>query len=363
MKNEFPTPAVIVDLNIVEKNIREMIQNNLKYGINHRPHIKSHRSSMLAKMQIENGAIGVTCAKLGEAEVMAEKGINNILVAYPLIGEDKWNRCANLSKKCKLTTIVNSVYGAEGLSKAFETHEKPMDVLIELDGGTKRGGITPGEDALEFANSISHLKGIKIIGLMYYPGLIYNEHTKEGKEKFARKEHDDLIETAELLRKNGFLMEILSGGNTVSSKVPMYLEGITEVRAGNYIFNDCAQLNYNEVRIEECALRIEATVISVVDDFSAIIDAGTKTLSSDFFPSSGNKFGYVIGHEDIEIFKLNEEHGFLKSDEPIGLSVGDRIMIIPNHACVVPNLVDEMYGVRGNEFITMIPIDARGKSV
>jgi D-serine deaminase-like pyridoxal phosphate-dependent protein len=359
--NAFPTPAVVVELDIVEKNVRNMIEGLARYGIAHRPHVKTHKSVELAKLQLSLGAKGITCAKLGEAEIMAQNGIDDILVAFPMIGEDKLERYGALAEKCTLRSIVNSLSGAQGLSLLGERMGKKLEALIELDGGVHRGGVPP-EDTLDFARSIAPLDGIRIVGLLYYPGLIYNENTEEGLERLAKLERDHLTEAAKLLKNHGFEMRILSGGNTPSAKRPGCLEGITEARPGNYIFNDCAQLYPGQVRPEDCALRVISTVVCRPDDRSAIIDAGTKTLTSDSFPSCAGQYGHILGHEGVNLHKLNEEHGFLKSDLPMPFAIGDKIAIVPNHACVVTNLADEVFGLRGGRFDHRIQIDARGKN-
>lgn len=362
MYDYLPTPAAVVELDIVERNIREMINNAAKHGLSHRPHVKTHRSSELAKLQLSYGAKGITCAKLGEAEVMAANGITDILIAYPIIGTDKLKRYSELAKTCTLRSIINSFDGAAALSELGRINGVKYEVLIDIDGGVDRGGIKPGLPALTFARSLDTLKGISIVGLMYYPGKNYAEHTSEGIEKVACQERDDLLATKRLLEMDGFKLSILSGGNTVSGKVPWCLEGLTEIRAGNYIFNDCAQLYFDRVSEDDCALRVIATVVALPDDHSAIIDAGTKSLSSDAFPSTGNNFGHIIGRDDINLFKLNEEHGFLRCANQLNLNIGEKVAIIPNHACVVTNLNDFVYGVRYGGLEKTIAIDARGKS-
>lgn len=362
MYEYMPTPSVVIELDILEKNIRTMIQNAAKHGLAHRPHVKSHRSSELAKIQIANGARGITCAKLGEAEVMAQKGIDDILIAFPIIGADKLDRYSKLANVCTLRSIINSYDGAYQMSKLGKQQGKKFEVLIDIDGGTDRGGIKPGLPALSFARSVKNLEGISIVGLMYYPGRNYVEHTASGIENLAYLERDELVTTKHLLEEDGFSISILSGGNTVSGKVPWCLEGLTEIRAGNYIFNDCAQLYYDKVSVEDCALRVVTTVVSIPDAYHAIIDAGSKTLSSDTFESTGSNYGYVIERKDLEIHKLNEEHGFIHSEGPHDLRIGEKISIIPNHACVVTNLANEVYGIRNSELVRKIPIDARGRS-
>ena len=357
-----PTPAIHIDLDIVNENIRRMVSENKKYGIAHRPHIKTHKSLYLAQRQLELGAQGITCAKLGEAEVMADGGIRDILIAFPLVGDDKLQRYKELCLRgITIRTIINSVEGAVELSRLGEALGEKCQVLVEVDGGIHRGGVPLGEPALDFARQVRPLSGIEIVGLLYYGGDIYGCKTLEDIQARSSRERDDICGTANLLKKNGFTMDIVSGGSSFSAKHPSRLQGITETRAGNYIFNDCAQLGIGMVKPDQCALRVTATIVSRPGANTAIVDAGSKTLTTDL-SSNHEGYGYVVESPDIRIVKLNEEHGFLESASPISFPVGDRISIIPNHACVIPNLADEMYGMRGGKLERMIKVDARGKN-
>lgn len=365
MKEEMKTlstPAVTIDLDIVEKNIKELLSESQKAKISHRPHIKTHRSSTLAKMQVEAGCIGITAAKLGEAEVMAEAGIRDIFIAYPIIGQDKLERLQKLTKIAKISTIVNSYEGAKELSDFFEKEGKIIDVLVEVDGGLNRGGVKPGEETLLYARKIRDLKGICIKGLMYYGGLVYDSHNKEEIRTYTLQERDVLIENAKMLKEEGFCMSVLSAGSSFTGKIPWDLEGITEIRSGHYIFNDCGQIDVGLAKPEDCALQVVATIVSKPDDYVVIADVGTKSLTSDTCHHRKG-YGYIVDYPEIEIYALNEEHAFLRSEEKNPLQIGDKIAIIPNHACVVTNLVDAVYGFRNGKLEQMIQIDARGKSV
>ena len=359
MYDGIPTPAVVVELEQVTRNLDEMVAANERHGIHVRPHIKPHKSVYFAWEQLKHGAHGITCARLSEAEVMADYGITDILLAYPLIGEDKMKRLQRLTARAQVRTIVNSLYGARQLSAAGVACGRPMEVLIEVDGGLHRGGVPPYEPTVAFANQIRELPGLHICGLMYYGGLIYAETTLEGYRAMSRREHDELVGSAELLRAQGYDMSILSGGNSYSSRCADVLEGITEVRCGNYIFNDCSTLATGFATPEQCSLRAVSTVVCKMDAHHAIIDAGSKTLTTDL---CGHRpgYGYVVGHPSIEITKLNEEHGFIESQAPLDVEIGDKIAIIPNHACVLPNLTDKVYGIRDGRVERMISIEARG---
>lgn len=361
MYDRIPTPAVVIELDQVEDNLKQMVKANEAWGIHVRPHIKPHKSVYLAKLQLELGAKGITCAKIGEAEVMAEHGITDILIAYPLIGKDKMERLGKLMKKASIITVVNSETGARQLSECGEANETRIKVLIEVDGGTHRGGVAPYEAAVAFAEKISGLGGIDLCGLMYYGGTIYGEENKEGFIRAAQKEHKEIAVTAEMLEKKGFPMNILSGGNSYSARNPEYLKGITEVRCGNYIFDDCLTIAKGYATERECALRVVSTVIALADKNHAIIDAGSKTLTTDLCDGRTG-YGIVAGRPDIMIDKLNEEHGFISSENPLKLEIGDKIAVIPNHACVIPNLTDEMYGIRAGAIERMVAVEARGKN-
>ena len=359
---KLPTPAVVVELDVAEQNIREMAAGAKKYGINHRPHIKTHRSVYFAKLQAENGCSGITVAKLGEAEVMADHGFDDIFIAYPLIGEDKLERLYTFSRRAYVSTIVNSEEGARALSDYFLRKGKTIDVLIDVDGGLNRGGLGVGKKTLEFAEKIRDYQGIHIIGLMYYGGLIYDSHNTEDVKAFSQKERDDLVSTASILREHEFEMRRLSAGSSYSGKYPELLEGITEIRSGHYIFNDCSQIDVGLAAPEQCALNVITTVVSKPDEHTVICDMGTKTMSSDRCHYRGG-YGYVVDYPEIEIYALNEEHAFLRTEGIIPLQIGQKISVVPNHACVVTNLTEKVYGFRNGQLERTIDIDARAKSV
>lgn len=356
------TPAVIIDMDAVEENIAAMIAGAKKHKMTHRPHTKTHKSVFMAKKQLEMGACGITCAKLGEAEVMADSGIDDILLAFPMIGADKLKRLIALKKRIKrLIVIANSVEGATGLSEAAMAADEVFDLLIEVDGGMNRGGVAPGEAVVAFADRIRHLPGINICGILYYDALASGSKGQEEIIAAAEREGENVRKSAELLRQAGFKTEILSAGSSFSAKYPEYLTGVTELRPGTYIYNDRSQLAIGMVTEKQCALRVIATVVSRPDEHTAIIDAGSKTLSSDTL-SRASGYGYVMEHPEVAIVKLNEEHGYMKSEGIMPFRIADLATIIPNHACVVSNLAEEAYAVRGGQVVATIAIEARGKN-
>ncbi|WHP33051.1 alanine racemase [Trabulsiella odontotermitis] len=355
------TPYVAVDMEIMEQNIRGMVAGLHRNNIQHWPHIKTHKSVRLAKLEQQLGASGITCAKLSEAEVMADGGITSILLAYPLIGEDKCQRYADLARKVNIRTIVDSVAGAQGLSRAAVKNGLEFAIDIAIDFGAHREGIQPAQ-LLAFAREIAALPGLNITGVFTYAGTIYQYHDEADIRRAAREEAALLIKSRDLLNANGFAVEILSGGSTLSSFYADELNGITESRAGNFIFGDMNAINGGIYTPENCALTICATVVSIPLPGYATIDAGTKSLTSDLSATPGS-YGLIQEHPEMALVKLNEEHGYLRYDPTkVSLTIGEQLHVIPNHCCVVANLVDEIYAFRDGEFSETITIDARGKS-
>lgn len=358
---DLETPVTIVDLDIVEKNINNMAKIVKKAGLKHRPHIKTHKSVFLAKLQQQAGTNGITCAKLGEAEVFAAEGFDDILLAFPVIGEKSLARFQALAEKNNMKTVVDSREVAEGLSTVGEKIGRKIPVYIEVDGGIHRCGRQPGEDTVNFAVSIRDLPGIEIMGVLSYAGQIYGLRDKENIREMAKEEAETLAATADALRAAGFDILEVSGGSSISSKFAESMHGVTELRAGNYIFHDQAQLATDLAGVDECALRVIVTVVSAAAPGRAIIDAGSKTLSSDT-ASFAKGHGYVVEHPEIEIYKLNEEHGYLSFPESINLSIGQKLTVIPNHSCMLPNMCDDLIAVRGEKVVSTFPVSARGKN-
>lgn len=331
----------------------------LHTGLKHRPHVKTHKSVALAKKQLAAGAIGITVAKLSEAEVFVRAGIQDVLVAYSLVGEDKWQRFAALHRVARMMTTVDSPVVALGLNQVGVDSGKRVPVLMEIDGGAHRGGRQDGADALAFAQYVSQLPGLHLVGLLTYVGQIYDSQSQADRVASVKRESALLRGVADVLRDADIALEMISAGSTPGSYVAEYLQGITEIRAGNYLFNDVSGLETGLVQVTDCAMRVVSTVIATPVRGRATIDAGTKTLSSDR-AHLREGFGVVVGRPDVLIHGLNEEHGLLSYDSTIALTVGDRIEVIPNHACVLSNLNGVLYGVRQGKVVEQIAVEARG---
>ncbi len=360
------TPALILDMAKMEANIREMAGIAKDAGVKLRSHIKTHKSPHLAKLQLEAGASGITVAKLGEAEVMADAGITDICIAYPVCGENKLSRLKQLVQKAEISISLDSLEVAQGISRIGEETGKQIPILLEINSGLNRCGVFPGEDALAMARMIDPLPGIDLMGILTHEGHVSSgEQSLEGIKRSAVQVGEKMVNTAEMLRSRGFNIREVSVGSTPTARYIAYVPGITEIRPGTYIFNDRNQIACGVALEDTCAVRVLVTVVSVPAGDRAIIDGGSKTFSCS--PSvSGEKYGFglVPGRPEIGVDRLMEEHGILKATKAMErLNIGDRLEVIPNHICPVCNLADRFYGVRNSKFEREIPILARGKSV
>jgi len=327
-----------------------------------RPHIKTHKTPALAHLQIKAGAMGVTAAKLGEAEVMAASGIDDILVAYPIVGERKIERLLSLARRAKMTNSLDNVQVAEGLSRAFEAAGMKLDVLVELDSGYGRCGLAPGQAAAEFVRALALLPGLRFRGFMVLAGEIYKASTDEEKEKVARREIQIALNTAVLLAADGLPAEIISVGSTDSARFMERVRGATEYRPGAYIFNDMSVVDYGAAALEECSLTVLATVVSLPAPGRVIVDAGSKSLTH-ALASVTPGYGYVRGWPGAVVERLSEEHGIVRV--PRGweaLRVGAKVEIIPNYCSDVVNYFDQIVAVRRQRVEAVWPILARGKN-
>lgn len=359
MLSELTTPVVIVDLDIAEHNIETFARRLHQYGIAHRPHIKTHKSIEMGRKQMAAGAIGITVAKLGEAEVFAANGFGNILLAYPIIGQDKLARFAKLHREVRIITTVDSMEVATGLAQVGVETGKSVEVLVELDLGMHRCGVQP-EDAVAFAEEVRALGHLSVIGIMEYNALVRNENSVETMKTALRTESDTVAAIAQAFKSRGFDIQIVSSGSTIAGTYPEVLHTVTEVRSGTYIYHDVNSVVAGIADPSDCALTILATVVSTPLAGHATFDAGSKTLTSDLVANLSG-YGMVVDHPEVLISALNEEHGYLQFDPATApFAIGDRIRIIPNHACVVSNLTDVIYGVRGDRVMGPISVDARG---
>lgn len=346
----YGTPAVVIDLDKVEANIARLQAACDAAGIANRPHIKTHKSPELARLQREAGARGITCQKLGEAEVMADGGLDDILISYNILGEEKLGRLGALQRRVRMIVAADNPVTISGLPKAAEIAGRNLEVVVECDTGRERAGVETPAEAVELAKLIAGSKGLTFAGFMMYP-------PEDGWERTQR-----FLDTANAgLRDAGLEAPgIVSTGGSPNIPNIGKLKGSTEHRAGTSIFNDRMQVAAGVATLDDCALSVYATVVSRAGPERGILDSGSKTLTSDTGGLEGH--GYILEYPAAKIAKFAEEHGFLdlsaSNDRP---KVGEVVRIIPNHVCVVVNMVDRLITVRGDKLIGELPVAARGK--
>jgi len=347
---EVGTPAVVVDLDKVEANIARVQRLCDAAGVANRPHIKTHKSPVLARMQLAAGARGITCQKLGEAEVMAEAGLDDILISYNLLGEEKLGRLGRLLARTRVTVAADNPTVIGGLPRAAEIAGRALGVVIECDTGRRRAGVeTPGE-AVSLARQIRDTPGLELAGFLFYP----TETSWPQTQRF-------FDEARAGVRELGLEPRIVSTGGTPNLANLGQLPGATEHRAGTAIFNDRMMLACGAARLEDCALTVYTTVVSRAAPERGILDAGSKTLTADT-GGLDDGFGLILEYPQARIAAFAEEHGFLDlARSNARPRVGEVVRVVPNHVCVVVNMVDRLVAVRGEEIVDVLPVAARGR--
>ncbi|HYN01915.1 MAG TPA: alanine racemase [Vicinamibacteria bacterium] len=356
---DLSTPAVLVDLDVLERNIARMAGWARDAGVRLRPHAKTHKCPQIARLQRAAGAWGLSLAKVGEAEVFADAGFDDLFVAYPVVGEDKGRRLVALADRVRLAVGVDSVEGAATLAGPFCDAGRSLDVLLKVDVGYGRVGVTP-ERAVAVGHAVAELSGLRLRGVFTHAGHGYLAETKAGVDDIARQEGERLAAAASDLRAAGLPIEEVSVGSTPTAAQAMRVAAVTECRPGNYVFHDATQVALGTCRLEDCALTVVATVVSVPAPDRAVVDAGSKTLSSDPLRPRAGGYGQVLGRAS-RIEKLSEEHGVIAVAPGDVFRVGERVRILPNHACVVANLHDRLIGVSGGRVETVLDVAARGR--
>jgi D-serine deaminase-like pyridoxal phosphate-dependent protein len=359
--SDLDTPAAVVDLDAMEDNIRRLAEYCKEHGLSQRPHTKTHKTPAIAHKQVDAGAVGITVAKVGEAEVMAAGGLKDIFIAYPVIGDIKQERLARLANQVTITAACDSREGIEGLSQHAREENSTIKILVDVDSGLHRTGVASVEDAVELAKLVEQLPNLEFEGIMVYPGHLWHdlEHWKE----IALAEGPLIQKVLKALRAEGLEARTVSSGGTASAYMCHLVEGLTEVRSGTYVFNDLMGVGIGEVAMEQCALNVVVTVASSPEPGRVIVDGGSKTFSSDRdgsgkFPG----FGQIREYPGVYIEWMNEEHGVLNVEATDHrFKVGERLTVVPNHACVVTNLHPEIVGVRKGRVETIWEVQGRGK--
>ena len=352
------TPALIVDLDRLEGNIARWAAFARQAGVRLRPHGKTHKCVEIAQRQLGAGAVGLTLAKIGEAEVMASSGIRDIFLAYEVIGGPKLARLQALARTARIRVGVDSEGGADALDKAAREAGLVFDVLIEVDTGLGRCGVPPGEALQALARHVARLRGLRIAGIFTYRGY------RTDPEVAGREEGEIMVREAERLRKAGIEIEEISVGSTPTGQSAGRVPGITEIRPGTYVFYDAMQVRWGCATDDECALTVLARVISRPSRDVAVFDAGSKVLTAERGPFSSRResHGVIRGYPDCQIDRLWEEHGRVQlTDEARRLAVGDLVQVIPTHVCPTVNLAERLVCVKDGYVVGTWAVAARAR--
>lgn len=351
---EHITPLAVVDEDVRERNLEHMQERAGAHGLRLRPHAKTHKSAYVARRQIEHGAVGLTAATMHEAEVFAGAGVEDILIAHPPVGEPKLRRLAALAERMRVLAVaIDTVELAETLPPNVE-------VLWEVDTGLHRLGTAPGEPTLRAVRRLVEIIGPRRFrGLMTHAGHSYRATDDAQLTAAARDESGGLVESARMIRDAGIELRELSIGSTPTAAHVEVAGGVTEMRPGTYVYGDANQVTLGSQALEDCALAVVATVVSRPERTRAVIDAGSKALPADLRVAGLDGYGIVLGHRHLTLDRLSEEHGVLVAEEPFELRVGQRVAIIPAHACTTVNLHPELL-VMQRSGSRWEPVDARG---
>ena len=353
MYSEIDTPSVLIDIELAVKNIKRYQEYCNTHNLNLRPHIKTHKLPHFAKLQIETGAIGITCQKISEAEAMLDGDVDNsikdILLSYNILGENKLERLRRLSKRVKLSVVADNVECIKGLSDAFSKSNSCLPVLVEVDTGALRCGVVSPAEACQLAIKLNDMPGVSFAGLMTYPP----------KKRGAEKMNSFFSEAKRLIEAKGLKVGIFSIGGSPEMWNAHQVLLATEYRIGTYLYNDKSLISAGACGIKDCAMTILATVVSTPTVNRAVIDAGSKALTSDLVNLIGH--GYIVGYPNLNISNLSEEHGCITSEGPTELQVGQKLRIIPNHACVVSNMFDHVILKHKEKSYIKQLVKARGK--
>ena len=350
----FMTPVGVVEEEVLERNLARMAGIASDHRVALRPHAKTHKSAEVARRQMAHGAVGLTAATMIEAEVFAEAGVSDLLIAHPPVGRAKLGRLSALAGRVRrLAVSLDDLGVAESLPPAVE-------VLWEVDTGLHRIGTAPGSDTVTAVwRLVAAIGAPRFRGLITHAGHAYAATNQEQRQGAANQETAGLIDTAEMLRAEGIEVRERSVGSTPTAGLALRA-GITEMRPGTYVYGDANQVALGSQRLDDCALAVIATVVSTPASDRVVVDAGSKALSADLRVNGLDGYGIVLGHDRLTVARLSEEHAVLTAPDRSGLTIGDRVVIVPAHACTTVNLHPALLLVSPDGSARWQPVDARG---
>ena len=357
---DLPTPCIVIDAAIVRRNLAKAASYACEHHLGIRPHTKTHKSTLLARMQLEHGAVGLTVAKVGEAGIMASV-TDDLLMAYPAVDRRRCAELANLARGRKVRVGIDSTAAADCLAAAARSAGSTIGILVDLDVGHHRTGVQSPEDALALARYIEKAPGLRLDGVMFFPGHISSPPNEQAP---ALQAVSELLESLlAVWRKNGLEAKNVSGGSTPTLFQSHLIPHLTEIRPGTYVYNDMNCVRGGCATLDDCAAWIITTVVSTAVPGQVVLDAGSKTLTSDRCgPAPDSGHGRVLEYPNAKIVKLSEEHAQVDVTAcDRAPKVGDRVTVIPNHICPCINLQDAVYWKEPGELARAMKVDARGK--
>jgi D-serine deaminase-like pyridoxal phosphate-dependent protein len=354
------TPAPIVDLGRLAANLDRAASYATSHGIALRPHVKTHKSPVIAREQLRRGAAGLTCATVREVEVMADV-TDDVLFAYPPVGGPRLRRLLSAPKNVRLTVSLDSEAAIDSLADAAAEAGRTVRVYVEADVGMHRVGVTSADHAVSLARRVAGRRELEYAGLAFYAGHIRQPPAAQD-ERLARL-NADLGVILDALSAAGLKPPAVSGGSTPTLWRTHELPEVTEIRPGTYVYNDRATADLGACTLDDCALTVLATVVSTAVPDQAVVDAGTKALGREPLDDASHVgFGAVADHPEVVVSRMSEEHGILDLRGTAWRpAAGDLVRIVPNHVCVVVHLNDIVYGVRGEKVEMTWPVAARGR--
>ena len=355
------TPALLLDYDVMIKNIEAMATRARSHGVLLRPHIKTHKSVRIAALQRERDAQGLTAATVSEAEAMVAGGCEDILIAYPPVGAQRLERVLELARHANVTVAVDEPDILQLLDAECRRSGVHVNYLWEVECGTRRLGTEPGEQTASIlASLVDRTQGARFAGLLAFAGHVYSAGSPKEIVQCAQDEGEAVRHTAEALARHGIEASTLSVGTTPTAHHLEHEGPVSEARPGNYVFYDATQVALGIASEADCALSVLATVVARPHPQRLILDAGSKALAAERMSPRTRGFGLIRDHPDCLVERLYEEHAIVTATDPTTTPVGQRVRLIPNHACTCVNLHDEMYLVRDGEILESWPVDAQG---
>jgi D-serine deaminase-like pyridoxal phosphate-dependent protein len=358
---DLDTPVPLVEVGRLERNLSRMAERIAAAGAGHLPHTKTHKTREIAERQLAHGAAGLTVAKLGEAEAMVDAGFDDLLIAYPLVGEAKMRRLAALLERARVRFTVDSADGARAASGSLAASGQRCGVLIEVEAGSGRTGVSTLPEVVALAGLVASLPGLELDGVLTF-GRGYVEGTA-AQQRSGRAEGEIAVGAARAIEAAGLgPLPIVTSGSTPTSPYAAEVSGVTHVRAGNYVYHDLMQVSLGVATYDDCALTILATVVSHPSPRRYVVDAGIKTLAGENY--GWGTYGRILGQPDVVISWAAEEHGVIDLADEVadpGWRIGDRVRIVPDHACGVSNMHDEVIAVDGEQVVDTWRVISRGR--